>query len=284
MKIIDGKQVAAKIAAALEQEVKALKKEQDITPGLAVVIVGEDPASQIYVGKKEKACHKHGLHSELYPLAESTTEDQLLELIDGLNRKSEIHGILVQLPLPGHIDEMKVLERISPEKDVDGFHPVNAGKLSIGQKAFIPCTPHGMMKLLEEEGIDPAGKHAVVVGRSNIVGKPMANLLLQKNATVTICHSKTRELKRITQQADILVAAVGKPNFITADMVKPGAVVLDVGISRVDGRLVGDVEFEGAKEVAGCITPVPGGVGPMTIIMLLYNTVAAAKNIKGVSK
>lgn len=278
MNLINGNLISKTILGQIDEEVAQLK-ERGITPGLAVIIVGQDPASQVYVGKKEKACQAHGIYSERYDLPETISEADLLNQIDQLNEKSDIHGILVQLPLPKHISEKKVLERIRPEKDVDGFHPVNAGKLVVGEDAFIPCTPHGIIQMLDAQGIDIAGKHAVVVGRSNIVGKPVATLLLQRNATVTICHSKTKDLKAVTQLADILVAAVGKPNFITADMVKPGAVVIDVGINRLEGKLVGDVDFEAVKEVAGAITPVPGGVGPMTITMLLYNTVKAAKNL-----
>lgn len=208
-----------------------------------------------------------------------TTEEELLQKIEVLNQKADIHGILVQLPLPGHINEKLVIEKIDPKKDVDGFHPINAGKLSVGEETMLPCTPHGIIKLLDLEGIEIEGKHAVIIGRSNIVGKPAASLLLQRNATVTICHSRTKNLKEMTRQADILVAALGKPNFVTADMVKPGAVVIDVGVNRLEGKLVGDVDFEQVKEIAGAITPVPGGVGPMTITMLLYNTVMAAKKI-----
>ena len=277
MKLIDGKAVSAEIRKELEVEVKKLKEEKGITPGLAVVLVGEDPASKTYVASKEKACEKIGIYSEGHKLSADTSEEDLLKLIDELNNKDEIDGILVQLPLPSHIDEKKVLDKISPEKDVDGFHPINVGKLSIGEEAFIPCTPHGVIKLMEHENIEMAGKKAVIIGRSNIVGKPAAMLLLQKNATVTICHSRTKDLAKVASEADILVAAIGKPNFVTPDMVKEGAVVIDVGINRVDGKLVGDVDFEAVKEKAGYITPVPGGVGPMTITMLLFNTVVSAK-------
>ncbi len=277
MKLIDGKAVSAEIRKELEVEVKKLKEEKGITPGLAVVLVGEDPASKTYVASKEKACEKIGIYSEGHKLSADTSEEDLLKLIDELNNKDEIDGILVQLPLPSHIDEKKVLDKISPEKDVDGFHPINVGKLSIGEEAFIPCTPHGVIKLMEHENIEMAGKKAVIIGRSNIVGKPAAMLLLQKNATVTICHSRTKDLAKVASEADILVAAIGKPNFVTADMVKEGATVIDVGINRVDGKLVGDVDFESVKEKAGYITPVPGGVGPMTITMLLFNTVVSAK-------
>lgn len=281
MHLIDGRAIGKKIRSELELEVKKLKEEKGIIPGLAVIIVGDDPASQVYVGKKQRACGALGIHSELYSFKNSITEEELLKQITILNHKADIHGILVQLPLPSHINEKKVLESINPDKDVDGFHPINAGKLVVGDDAFLPCTPHGIIKLLEIMEIEVAGKHAVVIGRSNIVGKPAASLLLHRNATVTICHSRTENLKEITQQADILVAAVGKPKFVTAEMVKPGAVVIDVGINRVDGKLLGDVDFENVKEIAGYITPVPGGVGPMTITMLLFNTISAAKKLRG---
>lgn len=279
MYLIDGKAAAKKIRAELEQQVKNLKNEKGTVPGLAVIIVGEDPASKVYVSKKHKACLELGIHSEVYEMPAVTTEEELLQKIEVLNQKADIHGILVQLPLPGHINEKLVIEKIDPKKDVDGFHPINAGKLSVGEETMLPCTPHGIIKLLDLEGIEIEGKHAVIIGRSNIVGKPAASLLLQRNATVTICHSRTKNLKEMTRQADILVAALGKPNFVTADMVKPGAVVIDVGVNRQEGKLVGDVDFEQVKEIAGAITPVPGGVGPMTITMLLYNTVMAAKKI-----
>lgn len=279
MYLIDGKAAAKKIRAELEQQVKNLKNEKGTVPGLAVIIVGEDPASKVYVSKKHKACLELGIHSEVYEMPTVTTEEELLQKIEVLNQKADIHGILVQLPLPGHINEKLVIEKIDAKKDVDGFHPINAGKLSVGEETMLPCTPHGIIKLLDLEGIEIEGKHAVIIGRSNIVGKPAASLLLQRNATVTICHSRTKNLKEMTRQADILVAALGKPNFVTADMVKPGAVVIDVGVNRQEGKLVGDVDFEQVKEIAGAITPVPGGVGPMTITMLLYNTVMAAKKI-----
>jgi len=275
--IIDGKAVSKKIRLQLTEEVANYKGETGITPGLAVVLVGEDPASQTYVRNKEKSAVKAGMYSEVHRLPAETSEEQLLNLVEKLNRDKKIHGILVQLPLPKHIDESKVLNAIDPSKDVDGFHPVNAGNLFIGQDSFIPCTPHGIMELIADQGVDLKGKQAVVVGRSNIVGKPIAMLLLQQHATVTICHSRTADLGAVTRQADVLVVAVGRPNFITGDMVKPGAVVIDVGINRVGEGLVGDVDFESAKAVAGSITPVPGGVGPMTITMLLKNTLAAAK-------
>lgn len=276
MKIIDGKKVSKKIREGLQVTINELKKANDIVPGLAVVIVGNNPASRAYVRMKDKACKALGMHSELHSLEDGVSESELLSLIDSLNNDNSIHGILVQLPLPGHIDEMRVLKRINHEKDVDGFHPINVGKLVVGEDTFIPCTPHGIIKLLEHEDIDIEGKKAVVIGRSNIVGKPISMLLLQKNATVTICHSRTKNLKEVTKEADILIAAIGKPKFVTSDMVKPGAVVIDVGINRVDDKIVGDVDFEGVKDVVGSMTPVPGGVGPMTIAMLIYNTVISA--------
>ncbi len=248
------------------------------TPGLAVIIVGDDPASKVYVGRKEAMCSELGMYSEKYALPEDTTQEELLALIEKLNNKKEIHGILCQLPLPKHLDEKIVINSISPQKDVDAFHPVNVGKIMIGDFDFVPCTPAGIMELIAESGVDPEGKSCVVIGRSNIVGKPMSMLLLHKNGTVTTCHSRTKNLSEITKQADILVAAVGRANFVTADMVKEGAVVIDVGMNRLeDGRLVGDVDFEKVEKVAGAITPVPGGVGPMTISMLMKNTVTAAK-------
>lgn len=275
--LIDGKAVSARIRRELTEEVARFKEATGVTPGLAVVLVGEDPASQTYVRSKEKSTVKVGMYSEVHRLPAETSEAQLLALVDKLNKEPKIHGILVQLPLPGHMDETKVLNAIDPAKDVDGFHPVNAGRLFTGQESFIPCTPHGIMELLADGGVDLRGKQAVVVGRSNIVGKPIAMLLLQKHATVTICHSRTADLGAVTRQADVLVVAVGRPNFIRGEMVKPGAVVIDVGINRVDGALVGDVDFQSVSEVAGSITPVPGGVGPMTITMLLKNTLAAAQ-------
>ena len=275
--LIDGKAVSARIRRELTEEVARFKEATGVTPGLAVVLVGEDPASQTYVRSKEKSTVKVGMYSEVHRLPAETSEAQLLALVDKLNKEPKIHGILVQLPLPGHMDETKVLNAIDPDKDVDGFHPVNAGRLFTGQESFIPCTPHGIMELLADGGVDLRGKQAVVVGRSNIVGKPIAMLLLQKHATVTICHSRTADLGAVTRQADVLVVAVGRPNFIRGEMVKPGAVVIDVGINRVDGALVGDVDFQSVSEVAGSITPVPGGVGPMTITMLLKNTLAAAQ-------
>ena len=275
--IIDGNALSAQLRADVMRRSDALKA-RGITPGLAVLLVGENPASQVYVRNKVKACADAGLHSVLERYDADMTEAALLARIDALNNDPAIHGILVQLPLPAHIDAQKVIEAISPAKDVDGFHVNSAGALMVGQAGFWPCTPYGCMKMLESIGYELRGKHAVVIGRSNIVGKPMALMLLQKNATVTICHSATRDLKAMTLQADVIVAAVGKLNVLTADMVKPGAVVIDVGMNRnAAGKLCGDVDFEGVKKVAGHITPVPGGVGPMTITMLLVNTMEAAE-------
>lgn len=274
--IIDGKQISAKMRTEIKTDVDKLK-EKGITPGLAVILVGEDPASHVYVRQKELACQEAGLFSDKHALLNSATQEELLTIIDRLNNDEKIDGILVQLPLPKHIDETTVLRAVAPDKDVDGFHPINVGKLSIGEKGFYPCTPYGVIHLLEKSGVNISGKDAVVVGRSNIVGKPAAMLLLNHNATVTICHSKTHKLAEHTKRADILVVAVGAPRAITKDMVKEGAVVIDVGVNREGGKLVGDVDFEGVKEVASQITPVPGGVGPMTITMLLHNTVQAAK-------
>ena len=274
---IDGNALSQKLRADVTLRTSALKA-RGITPGLAVIVVGENPASQVYVRNKVKACHDSGLHSILEKHPSSLTEAALLERIDALNHDASIHGILVQLPLPAHIDGQKVIEAISPAKDVDGFHIASAGALMTGMPGFWPCTPYGCMMMLESIDYDLKGKHAVVIGRSNIVGKPMALMLLQKNATVTICHSATPDLKAMTLQADVIVAAVGKRNVLTVDMVKPGAVVLDVGMNRNDeGKLCGDVDFDGVKEVASHITPVPGGVGPMTITMLLVNTLEAAE-------
>ena len=276
-RIIDGKAIAQEVRAEWKVRADALKAH-GITPGLAVIIVGEDAASKIYVGNKVKACAELGIYSEHIALPADTPEATLLAKIAELNANPAIHGILVQLPMPKHIDSHKVLEAISPSKDVDGFHPQNVGALVTGNIRFAPCTPYGAMKLLEKTGVAIEGKHAVVVGRSNIVGKPMALMLLHKNATVTICTSKTHDLAHHTRDADILVVATGKPQMITGDMIKPGAAVIDVGINRLpSGKLVGDVNFDSAKEVAGWITPVPGGVGPMTITMLVANTVQAAE-------
>ena len=277
--IIDGNALSAQLRADVMRRADALKA-RGITPGLAVLLVGENSASQVYVRNKVKACADAGLHSALERYEADMTEAALLARIDALNKDPAIHGILVQLPVPKHIDANKVIEAIAPEKDVDGFHIASAGALMVGQPGFLPCTPYGCMKMLESIGYDLRGKHAVVIGRSNIVGKPMAMLLLQKNATVTICHSGTKDLKAMTLQADVIVAAVGKVNVLTADMVKPGAVVIDVGMNRNDeGKLCGDVDYAGVREVAGHITPVPGGVGPMTITMLLVNTLESAERL-----
>ena len=276
---IDGIALSHKLRAEVTNRTAALKAK-GITPGLAVILVGENSASQVYVRNKVKACQDSGLHSLLEKYSEDMTEKALLDRIESLNQDPSIHGILVQLPLPKHIDAQKVIEAISPLKDVDGFHIASAGALMTGMPGFWPCTPYGCMKMLESIGYELKGKHAVVIGRSNIVGKPMAMMLLQKNATVTICHSATTDLKAITLQADVIVAAVGKRNVLTADMVKPGAVVLDVGMNRNDeGKLCGDVDFESVEKVASYITPVPGGVGPMTITMLLVNTLEAAERL-----
>lgn len=274
--LLDGKTMSNELREKLALRVKNLKA-RGVTPGLAVILVGEDPASQIYVKNKGLGCAQVGMHSVTIRLPETTTQQELETQIDQLNGDASIHGILVQLPLPAGLDETAALARIAPEKDVDGFHVVNAGKLFTGQKGVVACTPKGAMEMIRRTGIDLSGKEAVVVGRSNIVGKPMAMLLLQQNATVTMCHSRTQHLAEHTRRADVLVAAVGKPRFITADMVKPGAIVIDVGINRVDGKVVGDVDFDAVKEVASWITPVPGGVGRMTITMLLENTIEAAE-------
>lgn len=275
-KIIDGRLISAAVKERVKNEVAALKA-YGVTVGLAVIIVGDDPASKIYVANKKKASEALGIISEEYVLPESTTEEELLSLIKTLNNKKSINGILCQLPLPKGLNEKLIINSISPEKDVDAFHPKNVGRIMIGDYDFVPCTPAGIMEMLKYEGIDPAGKACVVIGRSNIVGKPMAMLLLHANGTVTVCHSKTENLKDICRTADILVAAVGKPRFVTADMVKAGAVVIDVGMNRENGKLCGDVDFEAVKDKASAITPVPGGVGPMTIAMLMQNTLTAAK-------
>ena len=276
-KIIDGKAVREYNLDKISERVAALK-EKGVQPALAVIIVGNDPASRIYVNNKKNACERTGMRSLEFALPEETTTEELLDLIDRLNADKSVNGILCQLPVPKHIDKNAVLERILPEKDVDCFHPENVGRLSIGSGSLVPCTPMGLVKLLEYEGVDPTGKHCVIIGRSDIVGKPMAMLMLARNATVTVCHSKTRNLAEITNQADILVAAVGIPKFVKADMVKQGAVVLDVGMDRDEnGKLCGDVDFEAVKEKASLITPVPGGVGPMTIAMLMRNTLTAAE-------
>lgn len=279
-KIIDGKAISAAVKQKVADGVAELK-EKGITTGLAVIIVGEDPASKIYVANKKKACEALGIISQEYALPAETTEEELLSLIDTLNHEKSINGILCQLPLPRHLDEKKIINSISPEKDVDAFHPHNVGRIMIGDYDFVPCTPAGIMEMLEYEGIDPTGKTCVVIGRSNIVGKPMGMLLLHKNGTVTICHSRTKELASVCRNADILVAAVGKANFVTADMVKDGAVVIDVGMNRENGKLCGDVKFDEVAEKASAITPVPGGVGPMTIAMLMKNTLTAARRQNG---
>lgn len=278
---MDGKMVSAKVRGSILEEVNGLK-DKGVRPGLAVIIVGEDPASKVYVRNKERACEECGFYSEKYALPEETTQEELLGLIDELNHNPRIDGILCQLPVPKHINEQAIIDAISPEKDVDAFHPINVGKIMVGNFDFLPCTPAGVMQLLEEYDIDPNGKNCVVIGRSNIVGKPMAMLLLHKNSTVTICHSRTKNLKEVCAQADILVAAVGKADFVTADMVKEGAVVIDVGMNRKDGKLCGDVAFDEVNEKASYLTPVPGGVGPMTITMLMKNTLKAAKLHHGI--
>ncbi len=278
MNLINGKEISAAIRAELREECTAFVAKRGYAPGLAVVIVGEDPASQVYVRNKARACEEVGFYSEVLRLPAETTQDELNTLIDRLNAAQNIHGILVQLPLPRHLDAEAVTLRIDPRKDVDAFHPYNAGKILLGDPVFLPCTPAGIMELLRRSGIDPAGKRCVVVGRSNIVGKPMALLLLAANGTVTVCHSRTVGLADLTREADILVSAVGRPNFITADMVRPGAVVIDVGMNRdASGKLVGDVDFPSVAPLCSFITPVPGGVGPMTITMLLRNTLVAAE-------
>jgi methylenetetrahydrofolate dehydrogenase (NADP+)/methenyltetrahydrofolate cyclohydrolase len=279
-KIIDGKRISAEVREDIANCVSQIKAEQGCTPGLAVIIVGNDPASQVYVRNKKRACEQVGFYSEVYELPEMTSQEELCTLVDQLNKDSKIHGILVQLPLPRHLDENEILLRIKPEKDVDAFHPYNVGKIMIGNYDLLPCTPAGVMVLLEKSGVDVSGKRCVVVGRSNIVGKPMAMLLMQANGTVTVCHSRTQGLADICREADVLVVSMGKPEFITGDMVKDGAVVVDVGINRLaDGRLVGDVNFAEVEPKASYITPVPGGVGPMTITMLLQNTLTAAQKV-----
>lgn len=276
--VLDGKALAAKCKEEVKKEAASLAR----TPGLAVIIVGNNPASRVYVNSKRKDCEECGFLSEEYALPEETTQEELISLIQQLNERADIDGILCQLPLPQGIDEEAVLMAISPDKDVDGFHPMNMGALLVGKEGFLPCTPYGIMEILDEYGIDPKGKQCVVIGRSNIVGKPMALLLLQRHGTVTICHSRTKNLAEVCRSADILVAAVGKVNIVTADMVKPGAVVIDVAMNRNEaGKLCGDVDYAGAKEVASAITPVPGGVGPMTRAMLMKNTLLAAKKHQG---
>ena len=278
-KIIDGKAISAQIRNEIKAETEEFAAKNGFRPGLAVIIVGDDAASQVYVRNKRKACEEVGFYSEAYELPASTTQEELNALVDRLNADSNIHGILCQLPLPKHLDENQVILRIDPKKDVDAFHPYNVGKIMIGDYSFLPCTPAGVMALLERSGIDVTGKECVVVGRSNIVGKPQAMLLLQKNGTVTICHSRTKNLAEVCRRADILVAAIGKADFFTGDMVKDGAVVIDVGMNRrADGKLTGDVDFATVEPKASYITPVPGGVGPMTITMLMQNTLTAAKD------
>jgi len=291
--IISGTEIAKQIREELKQEIAGLKEKHNLIPGLATVLVGEDPASQVYVGQKEKTSQVLGIYSERHDLPAATSEKKLLTLIDKLNKDPKIHGILVQLPLPKHINETEVLYAIDPKKDVDGFHPVNVGKLMIGEPDYLPCTPHGIQQLLVRSGIKIEGAEVVVVGRSNIVGKPIANILLQKsegaNATVTVCHTGTRDISFHTKRADILIVAAGRPKAITADMVKEGVVVIDVGVNRIgktaEGKAIlsGDVDFDAVKEKAKAITPVPGGVGPMTIIMLMLNTVKAAKLAGGLA-
>lgn len=281
--IIDGKAVSAADKQQVADEAAKLREEKGLKVGLAVIIVGNNPASRVYVNNKKKACEVVGFQSYEYALDESTTQEQLLDLVNVLNRDARVNGILVQLPLPKHIDEKTIINAISPEKDVDAFHPVNVGKIMIGEYAFLPCTPAGVMRLIASTGTEIAGKQCVVIGRSNIVGKPMSMLLLHESGTVTICHSKTKNLKEICLGADILVVAVGKANFVTGDMIKEGAVVIDVGMNRLEnGKLCGDVEFESAEKKASFITPVPGGVGPMTITMLMKNTLTAAKQQSGI--
>lgn len=279
--IIDGKGIAATIRQELAEEVKAFHDETGVTAHLAAVLVGDDPASAVYVRNKQRACEAAGLKSSLHTRLASTSTEELLELIGQLNEDATVHGILVQLPLPKQIDELRILDAVAPTKDVDAFHPENVGRMMQGRPRFLPCTPHGVVELLRRSDVEVAGAHAVVIGRSEIVGKPMAAMLAQKsdgaNATVTICHSRTRDLPSIVRLADIVIAAIGQPAFVTADMVQPGAVVIDVGINRVDNKLVGDVDYERVRDVASKITPVPGGVGPMTIAMVLRNTFTAAK-------
>jgi len=282
--IIEGKKISDLIREEMITETAALK-EKGIIPGLAVVLVGEDPASKVYVGSKEKACQQLGFYSEVHRLAADTSEEDLLAVIERLNNQSTINGILVQLPLPKHINEKAVIDAISVDKDVDGFHPESVGNLVIGDDSLLPCTPAGVIELIKRSGVDISGKHAVVIGRSNIVGKPVAMLLLRENATVTICHSRTANMEEIAKQADILVVAIGKAKAIDSKFVKPGAIVIDVGINRLEsGKLAGDVDFDDCLETAGYITPVPGGVGPMTITLLMKNTITAAKRANGIKE
>lgn len=279
--IISGKMVSEEIRGTISQEVQVLMSK-GVRPGLAVVLVGEDPASHVYVRNKEKACHDLGFYSEVHRLPETASQEEVLLLVDKLNTQDNIHGILVQLPLPKHIDEKAVINAIAVEKDVDGFHPINVGNLVIGDDSLLPCTPAGVIELIKRTGIEMSGKHAVVIGRSNIVGKPVSLLLQRENATVTMCHSRTANMDEIARMADILVVAIGRAKMIDASYVKPGAVVIDVGMNRLEnGKLAGDVDYDSAREVAGYITPVPGGVGPMTITMLMQNTLLAAKRLNG---
>ncbi|ANY71915.1 bifunctional methylenetetrahydrofolate dehydrogenase/methenyltetrahydrofolate cyclohydrolase FolD [Paenibacillus ihbetae] len=280
--IINGKLISEEIREGIALEVQQLSK-QGVRPGLAVVLVGDDPASHVYVRNKEKACHDLGFYSEVHRLPADSSQDEVLALVDKLNKQSSIHGILVQLPLPGHIQEKAVIDAIAVEKDVDGFHPVNVGNLVIGDDSLLPCTPAGVIELIKRTGVEISGKHAVVIGRSNIVGKPVSLLLQRENATVTMCHSRTSNMREIAKQADILVVAIGRANMIDASYVKPGAVVIDVGMNRLEnGKLAGDVDFASVKAISGPITPVPGGVGPMTITMLMKNTLLAAKRLSGI--
>jgi len=290
-KILSGTETAKAIREELKKEIEELKEKHNLTPGLVTILVGSDPASEVYVGAKERTSKNLGIYSERFDLPAETSEEDLLALVEKCNKNEKLHGILVQLPLPKHINEAKVLYAIDPEKDVDGFHPVNAGKMMLGEKCFLPCTPHGILEILERNNIETSGKEVVVLGRSNIVGKPIANLMLQKrpsgNATVTLCHTRTKDTAFHTKRADILVAAVGVPKMVTADMVKDGVVIVDVGVNRIgktaEGKtiLAGDVDFDSVKEKASAITPVPGGVGPMTITMLMMNTVQSAKTAAG---
>lgn len=293
-RILDGKQTAKDMRAEMKAEIEKLKAEHNLVPGLAVVLIGEDPASMSYVKGKRKACDAAGIYSRELRFPEDYQEQDLLKLVDELNNDPQIHGILVQLPLPDHIDDNKVLIAIDPSKDVDGFHPVSVGKLMIGEDTFLPCTPHGIQQILLRNGIEIEGKHVVIVGRSNIVGKPVAMILLQKkegaNATVTVCHTRTKDIAHFTRQADIVIAAAGRPNTVTADMVSEGVVVVDVGVNRIEDaskksgfRLVGDVDYDEVSKKASAITPVPGGVGPMTITLLLYNTIKSAKMAHGIN-
>jgi len=277
--VINGKELAKKLRADIRERVNQFIEETKVVPHLVVILVGDNPASVSYVTGKQKACEETNMKSTLIKLPVETTEEELIKIINDLNADKSVHGILVQLPLPKHIDEQKIINTICVEKDVDGFSPINVGKMILNEECFLPCTPAGIIKMIKETGIEIAGKHAVVIGRSNIVGKPVSQLLLQENATVTICHSRTKDLKYHTLQADILVVAIGKPKFVTKDMIKPGAVVIDVGVNRVDNKLCGDVDYEGVLEVASYVTPVPGGVGPMTITMLMENTLEAAKRL-----